>query len=119
MTLRQFQIHLPAEYKVLAEVAESLPGKATSQVMPFVSLVVNINAQTEAHRDKWDKNLCLALAIGEFSGGSLVLREQGLVLELQNGDFVVFQSSKSTHFNLDYVGRQASFVMQTDVEFGK
>ena len=33
-----------AHYKVLAEVAESLPGKATSQVMPFVSLVVNINA---------------------------------------------------------------------------
>ena len=87
--------------------------------MPFVSLVVNINAQTEAHRDKWDKNLCLALAISEFSGGALVLKEQGLVLELQNGDFVVFQSSESTHFNLDYVGRQASFVMQTDVEFDK
>ena len=58
--------------------------------MPFVSLVVNINVQTEVHRDNWDKDLCLALAIGDFSDGSLVLKEQGLVLELQNGDFAVF-----------------------------
>ena len=80
---------------------------------------MNINVRTEAHRDKWDKNLCLALAIGDFSGGGLVLQEQGLVLELQSGDFSVFQSSETTHFNMDYTGRWASLIMQTDIEFNK
>ncbi|KAI6038319.1 hypothetical protein EDC04DRAFT_2570227 [Pisolithus marmoratus] len=114
------QVHLPeAEYEALAQVAESLPGNAVSAVEPFVSLVVNINVRTEAHRDQFDKNLCLALAIGDFSGSGLVLHEQGLVLELQNGDFAVFRSSETTHFNLNYVGRRATFVMQTDAEFDK
>ena len=90
MTQGQFQVHLPADYEAVAQVAECLPGNKVSHFMPFVSLVVNINVQTEAHQDKWDKDLCLALAIGDFSGGGLVLKEQGLVLELQNGDFAVF-----------------------------
>ena len=50
--------------------------------MPFVSLVVNINIRTEVQRDKWDKTLCLVLVVGDFSGGGLVLEEQGLILEL-------------------------------------
>lgn len=66
-----------------------------------------------------DKNLCLALAIGDFSGGRLVLQEQGLVLELQSGDFTVFRSSEITHFNMDYTGRWASLIMQTDIKFDK
>lgn len=87
--------------------------------MPFASLVMNLNVWTEAHRDKWDKSLCLVLAIGDFSGGALVLKEQGLVFELQNGNFAVFCSSESTHFNLDFTGRRVSFVMQTDIELDK
>ncbi|KIK11716.1 hypothetical protein PISMIDRAFT_122243, partial [Pisolithus microcarpus 441] len=112
--------HLPeAEYSALVQVAESLPGNVISHVEPFISLVVNINIQTAAHHDRFNKNLCLALAIGDFSGGGLVLKEQGLVLELQNGDFAVFHSSEATHFNLDYVGVRATFIMQTDVGFDK
>lgn len=49
------QFHLPDDYAILAHIAESLPGNAMSPVMPFVSLVVNINVRTEAHRDKWIK----------------------------------------------------------------
>ena len=49
-------------------VAECLPGNEVSHFMSFVFLVVNINVQTEAHQDKWDKDLCLALAIGDFLG---------------------------------------------------
>ncbi|KAI6006397.1 hypothetical protein EDC04DRAFT_2583049 [Pisolithus marmoratus] len=114
------QVCLPeAEYEVLAQVAESLPGNAVSAVELFISLVININVQAEAHWDQFDKNLCLALAIGNFSGGGLVLHKQGLVLELQNGDFAVFHSSETIHFNLNYVGRWATFVMQTDAEFDK
>ena len=48
-----------------------------------------------------------------------MLKEQGLILELQSGHFAVFQSSETTHFNMDYTGRWAMFVMQTDVEFDK
>ena len=117
--LYQFQIYLPTDYNLLAKVVECLPGNTVSEVMPFISLVVNINVWTDAHRDKWDKHLCLVLAIGDFSDGGLVLKEQGLVLELRNGNWAVFRSSKSTHFNLDYTGRHATFVMQTDIEFDK
>ena len=115
----QFEVHLPCDYEVLAEITDSLPGNAISEVMPFVSVVLNLNVRTEAHRDKWDKNLCLILCTGDFSGGALVLKEQGLVLELQNSNFAIFKSSESTHFNLNYTGRRASFVMQTDMEFEK
>ena len=48
-----------------------------------------------------------------------MLKVQGLVLELQNSDFAIFRSSESTHFNLNYTERRASFVMQTDMEFDK
>ncbi|KAI6101816.1 hypothetical protein F5141DRAFT_1008775, partial [Pisolithus sp. B1] len=114
------QVHLPeAEYSTLVQVAESLPGNVISHVEPFISLVVNINAQTTAHHNRFNKNLCLALAIGNFSRGGLVLKEQGLVPELQNGDFAVFHSSEATHFNLDYAGVQVTFVMQTDIGFDK
>ena len=115
--LCQVEVYLPDDFEILARVADSLPGGVISEVMPFVSLVLNINVRTEAHRDKWDKNLCLVLCIGDFSGGALVLKEQGLVLELQSGDFAIFRSSESTHFNLNYIRRRATFVMQTDVEF--
>ena len=86
----KLQVHLPDDYEALLRIADSLPEHVMSPVMPFVSLVVNINVRTEAHRDKWDKTLCLVLAVGDFSGGGLVLEEQGLILELQSGDFAVF-----------------------------
>ncbi|KAG2743026.1 hypothetical protein P692DRAFT_20747787, partial [Suillus brevipes Sb2] len=57
------------------------------------------------------------LAVGEFTGGGLVMREQGLVAELRNGDFVIFSLGETTHFNLDYLGRRASLVMHTDGRF--
>ncbi|KAI6035872.1 hypothetical protein EDC04DRAFT_2571274, partial [Pisolithus marmoratus] len=50
------QVHLPeAEYEALAQVAESLPGNAVSAVEPFISLVININVQMEAHWDQLTK----------------------------------------------------------------
>src|ERR1700761_9395631 len=104
----QFQSHLPEEYEVLVELVEMLPGKPDSPVAPFLSLVININVATLAHRDAKDKLLCLVLAVGCFSGGGLVLKEQGLVVELGHGDFVVFTSGDTTHFNLEYVGERAS-----------
>jgi hypothetical protein len=40
--------------------------------------------------------------------------EPGLGIELWNGDAVVFCSNKITHFNLDYKGKRASFVLHSD-----
>ncbi|KAG2751870.1 hypothetical protein P692DRAFT_20726310, partial [Suillus brevipes Sb2] len=108
---------LPNEYEVLVKLCQDLPGGETSPVSPFLSLVINLNVCTIAHRDKYDKDLCLVLPLGEFSGGALAMFEQGLVVELRSGDFVIFRSPETTHFNLRYKGRRASFVCHTDKGF--
>lgn len=104
---------------MLMRVVDTLPGNSRPVVAPFVSLVVNINVRTEAHRDKKDLFLCLVMPVGEFEGGELVMYEQGLVLEVKCGGIVIFSSAETTHFNLEYTGRRASFVLQTDSEFKK
>ncbi|KAG2339465.1 hypothetical protein BDR05DRAFT_891659, partial [Suillus weaverae] len=111
--------HLPEEYEVIVKLSQNLPGGECSPVAPFLSLVINLNVTTEAHRDRFDKDLCLVLPIGEFKGGALVQFEQGLVLELRCGDFVIFPSNDTTHFNLHYEGKRASFVLHTDKGFDK
>jgi hypothetical protein len=108
---------LPGEYEVLVELSQDLPGGEVSPVAPFLSLVVNLNASTVGHRDRFDKDICLVLPLGDFTGGALVMFEQRLVLELRSGDFAVFRSAETTHFNLRYEGRRASFVCHTDKSF--
>jgi hypothetical protein len=117
--LSQMKTHLPEEYKVIVELSQNLPGGECSPVAPFLLLVINLNLTTEAHRDRFDKDLCLVLPIGKFTGGALVQFEQGLVLELRCGDFVIFPSADTTHFNLHYEGMRASFVCHTDRGFDK
>ncbi|KAG1868759.1 hypothetical protein C8R48DRAFT_771536 [Suillus tomentosus] len=111
--------HLPEEYEVIIELSHNLPGGECSPVAPFLSIVINLNVTTEAHRDRFDKDLCLVLPIGKFKAGALVHFEQGLVLELRCGDFVIFPSDDTTHFNLHYEGKRASFVFHTDKGFDK
>ncbi|KAG2062805.1 hypothetical protein BDR04DRAFT_1164621 [Suillus decipiens] len=108
---------LQEEFEMLMEVASALPGNCASPVAPFVSLVVNINVCTKAHRDVFDRRLCLVIPIGRFEGGALCLLENGLVLELRPGDVALFRSCEVTHFNLNYKGARASLVFQTDREF--
>jgi len=110
---------LPREYDVLVQLAQDLPGAEVSPVAPFLSLVVNLNVSTVAHRDRFDKDVCLVLPLGDFTQGSLVMFEQRLVLELCSGDFSIFRSGETTHFNLRYEGRRASFVCHTDKSFDK
>ena len=99
------------------KLVDILPNAEGSPVRPFLSLVVNINVCTVAHRDAKDFELCLVLAVGQFSLGGLVMREQGLVMELRNGDFAIFRSGETTHFNLDYLGERVSLVLHTDGGF--
>ena len=104
---------------MLVNAINTLPRASPSPFSPMASLVLNINVRTEAHRDGFDKELCLVMPVGKFSGGELVLVEQGLVFLLRNGDVAVFRSAESTHFNMSYTRHHCSFVMQTDREFKK
>ncbi|KAG2335730.1 hypothetical protein BDR05DRAFT_953861 [Suillus weaverae] len=113
----QMETYLQEEFEMLMEVASVLPGNCMTPVAPFISLVININVSTKAHRDSFDRHLCLVIPIGHFEGGALCLLENGLVLELRPGDIALFRSSEVTHFNLDYWGTRASLVFQTDKEF--
>lgn len=111
------ETHLQEEFEMLMEIASSLPGNCASPIAPFVSLVINVNVCTKAHRDVFDRHLCLVIPVGHFEGGALCLLENGLVLELRPGDVALFRSSEVTHFNLNYKGARASLVFQTDREF--
>lgn len=99
--------------------AEILPGNAHSIVHPFLSLVINMNVATLAHRDSQDKALCVVLAVGEFEDGELCLYEPGLVLPLRSGNFAAFPSARITHFNQHFRGKRASIVLHTDREIDK
>ena len=40
----------------------------------------------------------------------------GVVVELSNGDFIIFDSVKITHFNLHFTGKRASLVLHSDAD---
>jgi hypothetical protein len=93
---------------------ETLPHSGVSPVYPFAGYVLNMNVSTRIHRDVGDQDICLILVVSDCQGGELVLLEPGLVLDLQNGDVVIFTSKDISHFNLHFVGRRASLVLHTD-----
>ncbi|KAG0705936.1 hypothetical protein DFH29DRAFT_764196, partial [Suillus ampliporus] len=94
--------YLQEEFEILMDVTSVLPGNTLPPIILFISLVININVHTKTHRDSGNQHLCLVIPIGHFEGGALCLLENGLVLELRNGDIAIFRSSEVTHFNLDY-----------------
>ncbi|EPS99836.1 hypothetical protein FOMPIDRAFT_1123574 [Fomitopsis schrenkii] len=93
----QIQGVLPEEYHNLSLHANSLPKNVHTIGYPFLSVVVNLNAATLAHRDRKDKGLCVVIAIGNFENGELCLYEPGLVVPLCSGDIIVFPSARITH----------------------
>ncbi|PPQ74329.1 hypothetical protein CVT26_004246 [Gymnopilus dilepis] len=103
-------------YQRLAEYPTSLPGNAFSPAYPFGGFVVNLNASTRIHRDHNDaEDICVVIVISENCiGGGLVIMELGLVIDLENGDSVIFRSSQLTHLNLHFRGVRASLVFHTD-----
>ncbi|OAX31363.1 hypothetical protein K503DRAFT_671843, partial [Rhizopogon vinicolor AM-OR11-026] len=107
-TISRIETYLKEDFEMLMEIASVLPGNCFSPAAPFISLVININVRTKAHRDSSDRHLCLVIPVGHFEGGALCLLENGLVLELRSGDVALFRSSEVTHFNLDYRGARAS-----------
>jgi predicted 2-oxoglutarate/Fe(II)-dependent dioxygenase YbiX len=110
----QVQELMPEWYEKLTWCLDILPHFEQTIAAPFLGFVVNINVMTRGHRDGKDLEACVVMPIGDFEGGELVLAELGLVVELKNGDVIIFPSHKLTHFNLHYKGTRASFVFHTD-----
>ncbi|EGO02698.1 hypothetical protein SERLA73DRAFT_150340 [Serpula lacrymans var. lacrymans S7.3] len=104
----KMQTHLPEECQMLEQIVSILPENHNSPASPFLSLVININVQTKAHRDSKDQEFCLVLPIRTFRGAALVMVETGLIIELNHGDFAIFRSSNITHLNLHYEGWSTS-----------
>ena len=73
-----------------------------------------MNVLTLIHRDWNDKDLCIVIPVSDCEGGDLALMELGIVLELNNGDMVIFRSGELSHFNLHYRGKQSSMVLHSD-----
>jgi hypothetical protein len=105
---------LPDTFHALSEAADSLPGNEQLAAYPFSGLVLNFNGATRIHRDWDDKDICVVIVTSNCTGGSLVLKELGLVLDLKNGDMVTFRSAKLSHFNLHFRGLRASLVLHSD-----
>lgn len=108
--------HLPKEYAHLSVFCEMLPMNQCPPTFPFPGFVLNIQVCTQAHTDTNDDLLCIVIPFGDCQGGELVLHEAGLVLELKEGDILIFPSSKLTHYNLHFQGVRGSYVMHSDKE---
>lgn len=108
------QKHLPEAYKHLQVFCEMLPLNHCPHTFPFPGFVLNIQVCTEAHTDTNDDSICVVIPFGNFKGGELVLHEAGLVLELEEGDILIFPSHRLTHFNLHFEGVRGSYVMHSD-----
>jgi len=110
---------LPNEFEILDAYIQVLPGKDYSPFAPFLSIAININVATKAHRDSMDKSICLVLTLSKAQGGGIALHEPGIVVDMENGDIVIFRSSEITHFNLHYTGLRASIVLHSDKGFDR
>ncbi|TFK78851.1 hypothetical protein K466DRAFT_465040, partial [Polyporus arcularius HHB13444] len=99
---KKLECCLPGLVLEIRGFAEELPGQERSPSYPFSGFVLNLNACTKVHRDAKDLHACLVMAFGKYWGGELGLVEPGLLVDLQAGDMVVFQSQKVSHFNLLY-----------------
>ncbi|KII89483.1 hypothetical protein PLICRDRAFT_109188 [Plicaturopsis crispa FD-325 SS-3] len=115
----ELSAHLKDEYEILCQVADVIPGNNRPAGYPFLSVVINLNVQTKAHRDGIDKIMCLVLPIGNHEGGDLCLFEPGIAVKCREGDFMAFPSHRITHFNMHYRGLRASIVLHTDREMDR
>ncbi|TFK53473.1 hypothetical protein OE88DRAFT_1626201, partial [Heliocybe sulcata] len=109
--------NLAPDVEIQVQCCDSLPLNSNVPLFPFTGLVFNFNVSTKGHWDRGDLGFCFVMAFGNYEGGHLCLKEQGWVFDLRPGDFIIFDSSGTTHFNLLYRGCCGSIVGHTDKEF--
>ena len=73
------------EFDLLEAYIQIVPGRDCPPFSPFLSIAININVATKAHRDLMDKAVCLVLTITNTRGDGLVFHEPGIVGDLKNG----------------------------------
>jgi len=105
---------LPDLSDKLQEYVDSLPDQEVVPMEPFASVVININACTAFHRDWNDWIICGVLPIADCVRGATVLHQYGVAIHGRSGDFLLFRSADTNHYNDHYVGRRASLVFHTD-----
>ena len=109
----QVKRSLLKQHEALERVSDYLPGGEKAFAGLFTNLVVNYGAATEAHKDR-DMGFCVVLVLGDCKGGSLVLKEPALALDLKPGSIVAFPSDRITHFNEHFEGLRVSVVLHTE-----
>lgn len=92
-----------------------MPADGITPAYPFGGWVINLNVSTLIHHDYQNLKLCLIIVASDCEGSNLCLKKPGVSLQLQNGDTVIFASSKLSHFNTHFKGKQASLVFHSDV----
>ena len=60
-------------------------------------------------------SMFLTLIHQDYQDLKLCLEKPGISLQLQNGDVVIFTSSKLSHFNTHFKGKQASLVFHSNI----
>ncbi|KAF8144148.1 hypothetical protein K438DRAFT_1632330, partial [Mycena galopus ATCC 62051] len=98
----------------LTAYCDVLPMNAACPSYPFGGFVLNLRAATWGHRDPGDLVLCVAIPLGDFTGGELCLYELGLKFKLQMGDVLIFPSCDLTHFNMHFQGKRGTIVLHSD-----
>ncbi|KAJ7866927.1 hypothetical protein B0H14DRAFT_3591661 [Mycena olivaceomarginata] len=109
--------YLPEDTAELSIYCESLPLHTSLLCHPFSGFVINLQACTWAHRDGFDKGLCVVAPFATFEGGQLCPYEAGLSFNLrmgQSGDVLVFPSCDITHFNLHFSEQRGTLVLHSD-----
>lgn len=106
--------YLPGIYEKLEIFTSKLPFHERSPAHPFSGFVLNFGVSTKGHRDHGDDGVCAVFTFQNCSGGEICLYEPGLVFESGDGDLIIFQSKKITHFNQHFDGIRGSLVLHSD-----
>ncbi|KAF8579595.1 hypothetical protein K439DRAFT_1281029, partial [Ramaria rubella] len=106
--MQELQTHLPDIWTELEGCADVIPNSMALPGYPFASLIINLQAITNAHKDAMDNGFCLVVPIGPhlplgqkgWEGGDLCFAEYGIVWELDSYQAMGFASDQITHYNL-------------------
>jgi hypothetical protein len=85
------------------------------EVDPFGMVAVLINAHTTDHTDQsdWKRGFAGLVALGEYEGGDLLLRELGLLIEAKSSTAQLMRGRELRHSISEYTGSRFCLVCVT------